>query len=121
MDGLLNLLKKNDLIYQTYLWINKKLDLRENVIKGTYCFIRWLGLMKYFPSSFDIKYDIWYDIKTGYIVAVNGAPLKCKKCNHNKFIQKNTYGGEHGIEEFDEACAKCGYVNAHWSFGSYTI
>lgn len=58
-------------------------------------------------------------IKDG-LIAENGQPLKCE-CGCTEFEAVNCYGGEYGLEEYDEKCTGCNKVVGSFHYGSWSV
>lgn len=67
----------------------------------------------------ELKKYIEDQIKLGYILE-DGTPVKCY-CGHKDFEMVNEYGGEHGIEEYELKCKKCGEIVGTWAYGHWQI
>ena len=63
------------------------------------------------------------EVKQGY-KAIDLTPLKCIKCDHTEFENKNPDyldGCGSILCEYDTVCKNCGHVNGHWAYGNYCV
>lgn len=71
-------------------------------------------------SDLRLRFQIWRDVKNGYI-AEDGTPLKCHKCNSKNMENYNKYYEEHWCVEHSVKCKDCGTNVDHWSYGNWEV
>lgn len=71
-------------------------------------------------SDLRLRFQIWRDVKNGYI-AEDGTPLKCYKCNSKNMENYNKYYEEHWCIEYSVKCKECGTKLGHWAYGNWEV
>lgn len=71
-------------------------------------------------SDLRLRFQIWRDVKKGYIDRY-GAPLKCYKCNSKNLEDYDEYYEEYWCVEHSVRCKECGTKLGHCAYGSWEV